>query len=164
MHPVKATFEYGCASACLESICIDNGIYFNQSDIVAKYIDEFPQWRDKPGLINYDDTFRLAQMVKLSKWGQLMWNPTKEYIVEKHGENDTVGIILAVHKFYDDDKNLFDTWHALRLDINDNQVKLMNPSTMGEQIKSYSWEDLQLFNPSLLVLKNSIPFNLINNK
>jgi hypothetical protein len=155
MSLVNAINQWSCALACIVSICDDKGIKVTQDSIIKDYKKDFPQWDTQPGVLNDEDLIKLADKLNLTSpnKSRIEKNFSEDYFREKYSEDDTVGILIGTHKFYDSSKKLIENQHCLRLiRIVNDDFYLMNPSIQPPEEK-YKWKEIKSFDATAIILK-----------
>ena len=155
MTPISSTFADSCVLACLESVCVDNGLAFNQSDTIEKYDKEFPKWKEKKGAMEFNEIQKLLDLSQLPFAVETKNNPSEQDAINELNQENTGGILLGVRKVYNEIKELYPSSHCFRMDIEDSNFKLMEPATnAGENpFLNYTWQEIQPLQPELLILK-----------
>lgn len=156
MSLVNAINEWSCVLACIVSICDDKGIHVTQDSIIKDYKKDFPHWNTHPGVLNDGDIIKLTEKLNLTSpnKSRIEKKASEDYFKEKFSENDTVGILIGTHKFYDSSKKLIENHHCLRLiRIVDDDFFIMNPSIQYPEEK-YRWEEIKSFDATAIVLKS----------
>lgn len=46
---VSSATEWSCGLACLESLARERGLPFSQADLIARFRERYPLWKEKPG-------------------------------------------------------------------------------------------------------------------
>jgi len=121
--------------------------------MIDKFSLMFPQWRDRPGILNDEDLLRLVHELGLSAETRAYEVAAdKEFVSGKLAEANTVGVLLAMKRFREHDE----AWHCVRLTADTNGAsEVMNPLPAGAVTEQYDWNQIRLFDTTFVILRRA---------
>lgn len=137
--PIAAINEHSCALACLAYLL---AIYQNpvsQEDLIEKYRDEFPKWKNGDGILSRGDIINLAQLegVPFRRFfSSPSWAEVREAI-GRNGGKTCGGFILTR-------KNPLNHCYFLIAEDPDKKIRIMRPNLAIADIGSIDPDSLAL--------------------
>lgn len=160
MAPVASATEWSCGLACLESIARERGLVLDQLELIQRFGERYPLWKEKPGACAFHirvlsrehwlvewELLDLARHLGLASGTLLLKDPAAVATHLASGQ-----AVLALTRRSMEAGIVTELNHALRvLAVTEDGLRVMDPGRRGPgRMEALNWAAFQALEPLLL--------------